>query len=191
MNEIQKLKLSGITPSIYCLIPKAVWKTKCRLTHPLQKDTADSLEMETDHARQRSRVDTQHSRHRRHCLPYDNVKAFYKRRYLLRRVGIELLVEMEKVFLLPCDLLKCKQKFTNNFIAGFPNSIFKVKNKSNGSNTSTPQVGSSSKHRKYLNLTTKKWLDGDISNFEYLMILNTLAGRSYNDLTQYPVFPGF
>ena len=71
----------------------------------------------------------------------------------------------------------------------FPNSIFKVKNKSNGSNTSTPQVGSSSKHRKYLNLTTKKWLDGDISNFEYLMILNTLAGRSYNDLTQYPVFP--
>ena len=30
---------------------------------------------------------------------------------------------------------------------------------------------------------------GDISNFEYLMCLNTLAGRSYNDLMQYPVFP--
>ncbi|CAD6239322.1 unnamed protein product [Miscanthus lutarioriparius] len=28
-----------------------------------------------------------------------------------------------------------------------------------------------------------------ISNFEYLMELNTLAGRSYNDITQYPVFP--
>ena len=36
---------------------------------------------------------------------------------------------------------------------------------------------------------TAKWQDGAITNFEYLMLLNTLAGRSYNDLTQYPVFP--
>jgi hypothetical protein len=36
---------------------------------------------------------------------------------------------------------------------------------------------------------TDKWKRGDMSNFEYLMHLNTLAGRSFNDLTQYPVFP--
>lgn len=30
---------------------------------------------------------------------------------------------------------------------------------------------------------------GEISNFQYLMHLNTLAGRSYNDLMQYPIFP--
>ena len=30
---------------------------------------------------------------------------------------------------------------------------------------------------------------GEITNFQYLMHLNTLAGRSYNDLMQYPVFP--
>ncbi|KAL9310011.1 BEACH domain-containing protein B [Arabidopsis thaliana] len=34
-----------------------------------------------------------------------------------------------------------------------------------------------------------RWRRREITNFEYLMILNTLAGRSYNDLTQYPVFP--
>ena len=34
-----------------------------------------------------------------------------------------------------------------------------------------------------------KWVEGHISNFEYLMILNTFAGRSYNDINQYPVFP--
>ncbi|TKW23149.1 hypothetical protein SEVIR_4G274600v4 [Setaria viridis] len=33
------------------------------------------------------------------------------------------------------------------------------------------------------------WKRREISNFEYLVILNTLAGRSYNDLTQYPIFP--
>ena len=31
---------------------------------------------------------------------------------------------------------------------------------------------------------TKKWVNGYISNFDYLMSLNTLAGRSFNDLTQ-------
>lgn len=35
----------------------------------------------------------------------------------------------------------------------------------------------------------ENWRRRDITNFEYLMILNTLSGRSYNDLTQYPVFP--
>ncbi|KAL0725345.1 hypothetical protein Bca4012_039944 [Brassica carinata] len=34
-----------------------------------------------------------------------------------------------------------------------------------------------------------RWSRWEISNFEYLMQLNTLAGRSYNDITQYPVFP--
>ena len=36
---------------------------------------------------------------------------------------------------------------------------------------------------------TQRWVRGEISNFQYLMALNTLAGRSYNDLMQYPVFP--
>ncbi|XP_034709172.1 BEACH domain-containing protein C2 isoform X2 [Vitis riparia] len=35
----------------------------------------------------------------------------------------------------------------------------------------------------------ERWARWEISNFEYLMQLNTLAGRSYNDITQYPVFP--
>ena len=39
-----------------------------------------------------------------------------------------------------------------------------------------------------LNVTTM-WKNGKISNFYYLMILNALAGRSLNDITQYPVFP--
>jgi hypothetical protein len=34
-----------------------------------------------------------------------------------------------------------------------------------------------------------RWARGEISNFDYLMFLNEQAGRSFNDLTQYPVFP--
>jgi len=35
----------------------------------------------------------------------------------------------------------------------------------------------------------ERWRRRDLSSFEYLMTLNTLAGRSYNDLAQYPVMP--
>ncbi|KAL1780563.1 WD repeat-and FYVE domain-containing protein 4 isoform X1 [Sigmodon hispidus] len=35
----------------------------------------------------------------------------------------------------------------------------------------------------------QKWQRRELSNFEYLMYLNTLAGRTYNDYMQYPVFP--
>jgi len=36
---------------------------------------------------------------------------------------------------------------------------------------------------------TFRWQCGLISNFDYLMYLNSLADRSFNDLSQYPVFP--
>ena len=38
-------------------------------------------------------------------------------------------------------------------------------------------------------MTADLWRRRLITNFEYLMRLNIIAGRSYNDITQYPVFP--
>lgn len=36
---------------------------------------------------------------------------------------------------------------------------------------------------------TDLWVHNKISNFEYLMHLNVMSGRSFNDLSQYPIFP--
>jgi len=36
---------------------------------------------------------------------------------------------------------------------------------------------------------TAAWVDGRLSNFDYLLHLNNLAGRTFNDLCQYPVMP--
>lgn len=38
---------------------------------------------------------------------------------------------------------------------------------------------------KYVNL----WIEGGISNYEYLSILNSVAQRTKNNLSQYPIFP--
>lgn len=36
---------------------------------------------------------------------------------------------------------------------------------------------------------TLQWQHGVLSNYDYLLYLNSLADRTFNDLTQYPVFP--
>jgi hypothetical protein len=35
----------------------------------------------------------------------------------------------------------------------------------------------------------KKWKENKISTFDYLLLLNKLTSRSYNDPNQYPVMP--
>ncbi|KAL1771089.1 neurobeachin 1 isoform X1 [Sigmodon hispidus] len=41
----------------------------------------------------------------------------------------------------------------------------------------------------FLNFKKEKWVNREITNFDYLIQINTMAGRTYNDLAQYPVFP--
>lgn len=36
---------------------------------------------------------------------------------------------------------------------------------------------------------TAKWVRHEISNFEYLMIINLISGRSFHNINEYPVFP--
>jgi len=50
------------------------------------------------------------------------------------------------------------------------------------------QKDASSKTLKDFHIV-EKWKSGQISNYEYLYWLNIISGRSFNDVTQYPVFP--
>jgi len=34
-----------------------------------------------------------------------------------------------------------------------------------------------------------KWTNGHLDTYSYIMILNTISGRTYNDIAQYPIFP--
>ena len=50
-------------------------------------------------------------------------------------------------------------------------------------------MGGRSVLKQWQKSLTQRWCAGEMSNFAYLMAVNTLAGRTYNDLTQYPIMP--
>jgi factor associated with neutral sphingomyelinase activation len=43
--------------------------------------------------------------------------------------------------------------------------------------------------RKFVLQAIQQWQMGHLSNFEYLLALNSAAGRTFHDLSRYPVFP--
>ncbi|XP_063780672.1 neurobeachin-like protein 2 isoform X2 [Pseudophryne corroboree] len=107
--------------------------------------------------------------------PLYQLLAVHLRRYNLRRSALEFFfIDQANYF------VNFKKKVRNNVysrILGLhpPNQL---------------QFGNHSPQKllEASNLT-QLWVWREISNFEYLMQLNTIAGRTYNDLSQYPVFP--
>ncbi|KAM6339007.1 LOW QUALITY PROTEIN: neurobeachin-like protein 2 [Podargus strigoides] len=107
--------------------------------------------------------------------PLSHLREVHLRRYNLRRSALELFfIDQANYF------LNFKKKVRNKVyscILGLrpPNQIYF------GSRSPQELLKASG--------LTQKWVLREISNFEYLMQLNTIAGRTYNDLSQYPVFP--
>ncbi|KAL2535696.1 Beige/BEACH domain [Forsythia ovata] len=117
----------------------------------------------------------------------DSVHELLKRDYQLRPVAIEIFSTDGCNDLLVFHKKEREEVFKNLLAMNLPrNSILdttisgSTKNESNEGSLLFKITAKS---------FSKRWQNGEISNFQYLMHLNTLAGRGYSDLTQYPVFP--
>ncbi len=97
------------------------------------------------------------------------------RRYMLRRSAIEIFLSDQTNFFL-------------NFHKTDRNKVYSKILSLKPLNLAYSESRTPEEILKKSNLT-KRWQMRQISNFDYLMQLNTIAGRTYNDLTQYPVFP--
>ncbi|ETK79863.1 hypothetical protein F441_14544 [Phytophthora nicotianae CJ01A1] len=117
---------------------------------------------------------------------YEDIKELHKRRYQLRHVALEFFANDGRNYLVTLESLEQRELVFHALLAKCPN----VQGAASGLDGVSGGGDLYSQLRKLLrNSMTERWVQGDISNFAYLMHLNTLAGRSYNDLTQYPVFP--
>jgi hypothetical protein len=120
-------------------------------------------------------------------IRFDRLKILYKRRYQFRHVGVEFFDLDGRSCLTAFETPEDQDQVVNLILDNAPivNSDFAIE----GSKIGSSRVNYRRFITHYKKTLTKNWQSGKITNFEYLMHLNALAGRSFHDLTQYPVFP--
>ncbi|GFG30500.1 hypothetical protein Cfor_08123, partial [Coptotermes formosanus] len=99
---------------------------------------------------------------------FENVKEIHNRRFQLQERALEIFLLNGKTYLVAFQSSKERDKFASEL------SQCQLPNRVAGDNLSD---------------AVQLWREGLLTNWEYLMQLNKMAGRSYNDLMQYPVFP--
>ncbi|XP_069782164.1 WD repeat and FYVE domain-containing protein 3 isoform X4 [Narcine bancroftii] len=120
---------------------------------------------------------------------YEDIKEVHKRRYLLQPIAVEVFSGDGRNYLLAFQK-GVRNKVYQRFLGVVPSLIDSSESVSGQRpNTSVEQGSGLLSTLVGEKSVTQRWERGEISNFQYLMHLNTLAGRSYNDLMQYPVFP--
>ncbi|CAF1260130.1 unnamed protein product [Didymodactylos carnosus] len=99
---------------------------------------------------------------------FDQIREIYKRRYMLKDIALELFLTNGITLL----LAQTNQHEREH--------LYKLLLKKNLINYI---------HGETLNDVQLLWRQGLITNFDYIMSLNKLAGRTFNDLMQYPICP--
>merc|ERR550514_965388 len=105
-------------------------------------------------------------------VPFARISGVYVRRYRMKECALEVFTRNESYL----------------FALGGRSSMCAVVAELNARLPAGISVTARGDPAALRKLVTK-WRSGKLSNFEYIMGLITIAGRSSNDLQQYPVFP--
>ncbi|GMF34915.1 unnamed protein product [Phytophthora lilii] len=99
---------------------------------------------------------------------YNTIEYLYKRRHMLKQTGLEIFLKNGESFFF---------SFRNHYDR---DEVYDMM-------VNQPDL----KHLQLTDLESmlRKWQQREVSNYDYLVYLNNAAGRTKNDLTQYPVFP--
>ncbi|XP_035909234.1 WD repeat and FYVE domain-containing protein 3 isoform X2 [Anopheles stephensi] len=121
---------------------------------------------------------------------YEDIREIHKRRYLLQPIALEIFCGNGQNY-----LLSFPQKVRNKVFQKVTTMATQIADNAQQSVAGQKRTANVEQNTGLLSSligetsVTQRWVRGEISNFQYLMHLNSLAGRSYNDLMQYPVFP--
>ena len=120
--------------------------------------------------------------HRSQRIAFNDLYSVYQRRYQLQNVALEFFdIHRSGTLVAFSSSTEREEVLTKVLHSPLPNSIF------------SSSYGTSINYKKFMSSWKSKiisqWVSGKMTNFDLLMHMNSFAGRSYNDLTQYPVFP--
>ncbi|XP_023385979.1 lipopolysaccharide-responsive and beige-like anchor protein isoform X1 [Pteropus vampyrus] len=113
---------------------------------------------------------------------FTEIRSIFSRRYLLQNTALEIFMANRVAIMFNFPDPATVKKVVNYLPRVGVGTCFGLPQTRRISLASPRQLFKASN-------MTQRWQHREISNFEYLMFLNTIAGRSYNDLNQYPVFP--
>lgn len=99
---------------------------------------------------------------------FEEIKEVHNRRFQLQERGLEIFLLNGKTYLLAFETSADRDMFSTEL-----------------SHCELPHRVASD----HLSDAVQLWREGHLTNWEYLTTLNKMAGRSYNDLMQYPVMP--
>ncbi len=121
---------------------------------------------------------------------YEDIREVHNRRYLLQEIAMEIFSNDGRNYLLVFSR-KSRNKIYDKLITLTPDVNDSAQLSCTGQRRTTNVESNSGLLNALIGEKSvmQRWERGEITNFQYLMFLNTLAGRSYNDLMQYPVFP--
>ncbi|KAK7077189.1 WD repeat and FYVE domain-containing protein 3 [Halocaridina rubra] len=121
---------------------------------------------------------------------YDEIREVHQRRYLLQPIALEIFSSDGRNYLLALPR-KLRNKVYQRLMMVCTGLADNAQQSVEGQRRSASVEQAGGLFSSIIGETsvTHRWVRGEISNFQYLMHLNTLAGRSYNDLMQYPIFP--
>ena len=124
-------------------------------------------------------------------IKYNSIEYMFKRNYFYQETGLEIFTYEKKSYFLNFKSNQELLKFINDIIQHEKFRTIKCHQ-----NKGKKLIGYcklfnvyTKKTSHYVNNKMEEWQNNIISTFEYIMWLNIFAGRSFNDLTQYPVFP--
>lgn len=147
--------------------------------------------------------------HRSRSWALESLSCISRRKFLLRDIGLEMFFSDGASILITCSSQKLRDSIYTSLsqfatgkgldkdlaatleILSSPLQIIQMASTTGSffsSRFASAFSTSSAVASKLLELT-QKWQESKISNFFYLMAINTMAGRTFNDLSQYPVFP--
>ena len=131
-------------------------------------------------------------------IKYNDIKWIFRRRYYYQNSALEIFTTTNKTFYFNFKFEKEREDVINEIVSKLsdpskiiddlkePKDIFEnVIGYENVSITDSVKKGKKIKLSKRIDL----WKEWKITNYELLMWLNIYGNRSFNDISQYPVFP--
>ena len=123
-------------------------------------------------------------------IEYINIKYIFIRQYFYIESALEIYTDSNKSYFFNFKNNKDLVQFKSDILHHGTYREIKTEDFKGKKILGYQQINPNSKKKIYLvNNKMEEWQNNYISTLEYLMWMNIYSGRSFNDLTQYPIFP--